>query len=274
MHFAIDTPNFGDYADPRLLAQLASEAESAGWEGFFLWDHIGASWPYPVGDPWVQLTAIALTTTHIKLGPIVTPLPRRRPWKLARETVTLDQLSNGRLILGVGIGSDSAQEYSCFGQATDDRIHGSMLDEGLAVLTGLWHGEPFSYQGAHYQIQNAHFLPRPQQTPRIPIWVAGVWPNKRPFRRAAAWDGVCPIGRDQLPTPQDIQTMVAYIQQHRSVDSPFDVVLGAYERDTPEMHDKCAEYAAAGVTWWLECFDWHDSIDTVRVRIRQGPPHI
>lgn len=118
MFFAIDTPNFGDYSEPRLLAELAKEAEDAGWDGFFLWDHIGADWPLPVADPWIALAAMAMTTRRIKLGPLVTPLPRRRPWKLARETATLDHLSHGRLILGVGIGSDRAHEYSCFAETT------------------------------------------------------------------------------------------------------------------------------------------------------------
>jgi alkanesulfonate monooxygenase SsuD/methylene tetrahydromethanopterin reductase-like flavin-dependent oxidoreductase (luciferase family) len=228
MHFAIDTPNFGDYADPHLLAQFAREAEHAGWDGFFLWDHIGAGWPYPVGDPWVQLAAMAMTTERIKLGTTVTPLPRRRPWQLARQVVTLDHLSRGRVILGVGIGSDSAQEYSCFGESSGDRVHAAMLDEGLAILEGLWRGQPFSYQGVHYQLDHAQFLPTPMQEPRVPIWVAGIWPQKRPFRRAAQWDGVCPIGRERIPTPEDIQEMLGYIRQYRQADKPFDVVLGAY----------------------------------------------
>ena len=271
MHFAIDTPNFGDYADPRLLTELAREAEDAGWDGFFLWDHIGAGWPYPVGDPWVQLAAMAMTTERIRLGTTVTPLPRRRPWQLAREVVTLDHLSHGRVILSVGIGSDSAQEYSCFGESPDDRLHAAMLDEGLTILNGLWSGKPFSYKGVHYQVDQAQFLPTPVQVPRIPIWVAGVWPHKRPFRRAAQWDGVCPIGRDRIPTPDDIAEMLGYIRQHRQADLPFDVVLGAYERDGSEMRAQLADYAEAGVTWWLECFDWEDGLPDVRARIRAGP---
>src|SRR5438874_5033871 len=146
-----------------------------------------------MADPWVALTAMAMATSHIKLGPIVTPLPQRRPWKLARECVTLDHLSQGRLILGVGLGSDSFfKEYSTYGESPDDKLHGAMLDEGLAVLTGLWRGEPFTHHGAHYTVDGAHFLPRPLQQPRIPIWLAGIWPHPRPFRRAAKWDGVVP----------------------------------------------------------------------------------
>jgi alkanesulfonate monooxygenase SsuD/methylene tetrahydromethanopterin reductase-like flavin-dependent oxidoreductase (luciferase family) len=271
MNFAIDTPNFGDFADPLLLAQLAREAEAAGWDGFFLWDHIGAGWPYPVGDPWVQLAAMAMTTERIKIGTTVTPLPRRRPWQLARAVATLDHLSRGRVILGVGIGSNSAQEYSCFGESPDDRVHAAMLDEGLAIMTGLWRGEPFSYQGVHYQVDQAQFLPAPVQVPRIPIWVAGIWPNKPPFRRAAQWDGVCPIGRDHVPTPEDIQAMLGYTRQYRQDDTPLDVVLGSYERDAGDLDDYLAEYTAAGVTWWLECFDWNDTLAEVRARIQRGP---
>jgi len=271
MNFAIDTPNFGDFADPNLLAQLAHEAEDVGWDGFFLWDHIGAGWPYPVGDPWVQLAAMAMTTKRIKLGTTVTPLPRRRPWQLARAVATLDHLSRGRVILGVGIGSNSAQEYSCFGESPDDRMHAEMLDEGLAIVTGLWRGEPFSYQGVHYQVDQAQFLPTPVQVPRIPIWVAGIWPHKRPFRRAAQWDGVCPIGRDRVPTPEDIQAMLGYVRQYRQDNTPFDVVLGSYERDAADMGNQLAAYAAAGVTWWLECFDWNDTLVEVRARIQRGP---
>ena len=164
MHYALDTPNFGDYSELRLLAELAREAETAGWDGFFLWDHIGASWPFPIGDSCVAMAAMAMATERIKVGTLVTPLPRRRPWKLARETVTLDHLSNGRLILGVGIGSNSVKEYSCFGEPGDDKLHGAMLDEGLDVLARLWSGEPFSYSGEYYTIQQARFLPPPVQS--------------------------------------------------------------------------------------------------------------
>jgi alkanesulfonate monooxygenase SsuD/methylene tetrahydromethanopterin reductase-like flavin-dependent oxidoreductase (luciferase family) len=275
MQFAVNTPNFGDYADARVLADLAREAEQAGWDAFFIWDHIGAGWEVPIGDPWVQLAAMAMTTERIKLGALVTPLPRRRPWKLAREAVTLDHLSNGRLILGVGIGSDSGQEFSCFGESPDDKLHGAMLDEGLDVLTGLWTGEPFSYQGTHYQIAGARFLPTPVQQPRIPIWVAGVWPHPRPFRRAARWDGVCALKVQDVPMlPEDFRAMLAYVGAHRSGDSPFAVTHGGqlYKGDRSAAADTLAAYAAAGVNWWLENFDWNNTLAETRTAIRQGPP--
>jgi alkanesulfonate monooxygenase SsuD/methylene tetrahydromethanopterin reductase-like flavin-dependent oxidoreductase (luciferase family) len=271
MHFAIDTPNFGDYSEPRLLAELAREAEIAGWDGFFLWDHIGASWPFPICDPWVALAAMAMTTQRIKLGTLVTPLPRRRPWKLARETVTLDHLSNGRLILGVGIGSDNVREYSCFGEAGDDRLHGAMLDEGLDVLIGLWSGEPFSYSGTYYSIEQAHFQPPPVQSPRIPIWVVDVWPHKRPLNRAAAWDGIVPLAEDHVLTPDEIQSVVSTIKERRVSAEPFDVAFGSPDFDKNFTADCLQAYAQAGVTWWLECSSWNQTLTEVRERIRRGP---
>jgi len=274
VYFAIDTPNFDIFADPRLLAELAHDAEQAGWDGFFLWDHIGANWPPPIGDPWVQMAAMAMTTERIKLGALVTPLPRRRPWKVARETVTLDHLSGGRLIFGAGIGSDSGREYSAYGESPDDKLHAAMLDEGLAVLTGLWSGEPFNYEGAHYHLTDVRYLPPPVQQPRIPVWVAGVWPHKRPFRRAAQWDGICPLKADGPLTPDDYRALLAYIQEHRTTDAPFAVTGGGrlYTMDPAAAADTLAAYAAAGVNWWLENFDWTNTLDEVRRVIRQGPP--
>jgi alkanesulfonate monooxygenase SsuD/methylene tetrahydromethanopterin reductase-like flavin-dependent oxidoreductase (luciferase family) len=164
------------------------------------------------------------------------------------------RLAQGRLVVGAGLGGDWWREYSAFGEATDDLVHAAMLDEGLAVLTGLWSGEPFSYQG--YTIAEACFLPPPVQQPRIPIWVAGLWPGTRPFQRAARWEGIFPTGRNGDLTPADVAALLAYVQEHRTTDAPFDVVLGgrAYERDAGEVAELLARYAAAGVTWWLESF--------------------
>lgn len=278
MRYAINIPCFGDFGDPRVVADLAREAEAAGWDGFFLWDHIGSDWPAPIADPWIELAAIAATTQRIKIGPMVTPIPRRRPWKLAHETVTLDLLSSGRLILGVGIGSDSiGREYSAYGESPDDKLHAAMLDEGLEVLTGLWSGESFSYSGQHYTINNARYLPQPVQSPRIPIWVAGVWPSKRPFRRAARWDGVVPLERSERPpTPDEVREMLAYIQQYRDSADPFDIIVAGYtgDKDPAQAAALLGDYAAAGATWWQEGFLPEDSAENARQRIRQGPPHM
>ena len=276
MQYGLSIPNIGtEFADPRRVAALAHEAEAAGWDGFFVWDHIGANWPWPVADPWVMLAAIALHTTHLRLGPLVTPLPRRRPWKVAREAVTLDHLSDGRLIFGAGIGSDSEQEYSCYGEPNDPRLHGAMLDEALTILTGLWSGQPFTFVGAHYQIHAAHFLPPPVQQPRIPIWIAGLWPNKQPFRRAARWDGVCPIGRDAPLQPEDVGQMVSYLHQQRDAAVPFDITCGGQTAGTDPVRDaeRVAQYAEAGITWWIEDLNnWRGPFDEQHARLRRGPP--
>ena len=228
MRYGISLPNFGEYSDPRLLAELAHEAEAAGWEGFFLWDHIVWPWHATVADPWVALAAVAMRTERLLLGTMVTPLPRRHPWKLARETVTLDHLSGGRLLLGVGLGGFPQEEFAAFGETGDDKVRAAKLDEGLEVLTGLWSGAPFSYHGTQYQVHNVHFTPPPVQQPRIPIWVAGTWPIKAPFRRAARWDGVVPTSRDveRLLTPTEIHDLIAYIKAQRVTPTAFDVVHG------------------------------------------------
>ena len=288
MKQAINIINFGDCADARVLADLAWEAENAGWDGFFIWDHIAWDWgAMPMVDPWIALTAIALRTTRIRIGTMVTPLPRRRPWKLARETVSLDQLSGGRLTLGVGLGITQA-EYANLGEPADFKTRAAMLDEGLEVLTGLWRGEPFSFEGQFYTLKDAHFLPTPQQEPRIPIWVAGMWPNKPPFRRAARWDGVFPIlrdaGIDNIPSPQQIREIIAFVGEHRQAQTPFDVVVaGVTPGDDPrQAADTVARYAEAGVTWWQEAIhgmrpdlakraEASSWIDAMRWRIQQGP---
>lgn len=275
MRYALNVPNFGAFADVRALAQLAHEAEEAGWDGFFLWDHIGG-WPAPTADPWVALAAMAMTTSRIRLGPLVTPLPRRRPWKLARETATLDHLSNGRLVLGVGIGDDTiGREYSAYGESGDNKLHGEMLDEALDVLTGLWSSEPFSYSGTHYTVSDAQYLPAPVQQPRIPIWVAATLPHKRPLRRAARWDGVCPIQSNQQHlTPQHVRELLAVIHETRSESEPFEVVLAGYTGDLSkdEAAEQLGRLAEAGVTWWQEGVLPDNTLDDLRAQIHQGPP--
>ena len=163
VQYGIYLPTLGEYCNPRTLANLAADAESAGWDGFFIWDHMlgERSATLAVGDPWIALAAIAMRTEFIRLGPLVTPLPRRRPWKVARETVALDHLSGGRLILGVGLGYPPDADFAMFGEETDDSVRAEKLDEGLEILTGLWSGRPYSHRGAQYQIQETVFLRRP-----------------------------------------------------------------------------------------------------------------
>ncbi len=293
MFYGISLPHFGELADARLLAEVAREAEEAGWDGFFIWDHIG--WGLsgvPMVDPWVALTAAAMNTERIKLGPMVTPLPRRRPTKVARETVSLDRLSGGRFILGVGIG-DGPNEWENLGDAYDARTRGAMLDEALEVLSKLWTGEAVNHEGPHYMVKESIFVPTPIQQPRIPVWVAGTWPTKTeikgtaPFRRAARWDGVFPIARDlgwtDMLSPQHMKDIAALVREHRQSEEPFDLVLGGISTGDPTQDgDIVASYAEVGVTWWVENviphrydgWDWIGPwpLAAMRDRIRLGPP--
>ena len=279
MFYGLYTPNFGAQTTPRLLAELAAEAEQAGWDGFFLWDHMlySLNQKLPLFDPWVALAGMAMTTEHLRLGTTVTPLARRRPWKLARETVTLDHLSSGRLTLTVGVGDPDQADFGTFGEPTDPKIRAAMLDEGLEILNGLWSGKPFSFSGTHYQVKKCTFLPPPLQQPRIPLWVGGFWPHPRPFRRAARWDGAFPLNLDGpfTPSPQILRQIGAYILQHRTNPAPFDlVIMGSTPGNDPKAaRKKLASYADTGLTWWLETlFRWRNSADAMRQRIRQGPP--
>jgi alkanesulfonate monooxygenase SsuD/methylene tetrahydromethanopterin reductase-like flavin-dependent oxidoreductase (luciferase family) len=281
VHYGVSVPNFGEYGDARRLAELAREAEDAGWDGFFIWDHVAFSGksPAPLADTWTALTAIAMRTTSIRLGPLVTPVPRRRPWVLARQAVTLDHLSGGRLTLGVGIGYPPRSEFERFGEDADAKVRAQKLDEGLAILDGLWSGEPFSFEGQHYRLQETIFLPRPVQAPRIPIWVAGHWPNKPPFRRAARWDGIFPesvaAGWEQTMPIEDVQEAMGYIRAHRAADTPFDLVIGADTTGTDHERDRdhLAPYIEAGLTWWVENLrPTRGTLEQMRARLRLGPP--
>jgi alkanesulfonate monooxygenase SsuD/methylene tetrahydromethanopterin reductase-like flavin-dependent oxidoreductase (luciferase family) len=213
---------------------------------------------------------MAAATARIRIGPMVTPLPRRRPWQVARQAVTLDQLSGGRLNLGVGIGGDWFGDYSRFGEPADDRTHGQQLDEALEVICGLWSGEPFSYQGAHYSVRETQFLPRPRQRPRIPIWVAGRWPGTKPFQRAARYDGVAALAREDGKdlTADEVRAIAAYIAGQRAAAEPIDIVLVGARLESKEYRS----LAEAGATWYQVGFSWADSADHVREQIRRGPP--
>lgn len=280
MHFGILTPNFGNCCGSSSdLAELALEAENSGWEGFFIFDHIlySINEPAPLVDPWIALADIAVTTKLIRIGPLVAPLARRRPWKLARETASIDHLSNGRLTLGIGLGDPADVEFTSFGENSDDRIRAAKLDEGLKILIGLWRGESFSYIGKHYQVRNVQFLPRPLQSPRIPIWVAGRWPRREPFLRAAQWDGVFPLGlaRGSKLNPDEIRTVVSFIRKHRVDTSPYDVITTSGANGQVDDNEMLCAYADAGATWWLQDMrKWRNSSQELKSRILRGPPRI
>lgn len=258
VRYSISVPNFGDYGEVEVLTDLARTAEASGWDAVFLWDHIQIGhWAGPVLDPWVAMTAMALTTERLVIGPLVTPLPRRRPSKLAREAVTLDHVSKGRLILGVGIGWPPDIDFGNFGDAADNRVRGAQLDEGLEVLMGLWSGEVFNHRGDHYTVTDARFLPVPVQQPRIPIWVGGMWPHKPAFRRAARWDGVVPIAVDESNewkpmSPAMFSEILEYTAAHRTSGDPLEAAVGGALIDDPNPADTVTSYAEAGATWWID----------------------
>ncbi|MFA9271045.1 MAG: LLM class flavin-dependent oxidoreductase, partial [Baekduiaceae bacterium] len=232
---------FDDASDPRLVAQLAADAEAAGWDGFFVWDHVRYSTDRgEVSDPWIVLSAVAVATERMRIGPLVTPLSRRRVHKLARETVTLDRLSGGRLTLGVGLGSDNHGELQLPGEIEDARERAKLLDAGLEQLAAYWDGE---------------FVPPPVQQPRIPIWVAGRYPAKPPMRRAARWDGFFPI---ELPGPDALREIAAQLP-------PIDLIVEI------EADEDITPWADAGATWVLRGFGKSPDLDEVRAAIAGGP---
>jgi hypothetical protein len=266
--------------DARTAADFAHDAEQAGWDGFFVWEPV---WGI---DAWVALTAAAMRTECIRLGTDLTPLSRMRPWKLASETATLDNLSNGRVILAVGLGAIDTG-FAEFGEVTDRRTRAELLDEGLDILTGLWRGQPFSYDGKHYQIRPTEFMPPPPpvQQPRIPIWTVGAWPRPKSMRRVLRCDGIlpCVMGDDREwgdVTPDVIREIRAFVEANRTEPGPFDIVM---EGETPG--DNAAEAAAivgkwaeAGATWWVES-RWEvprdaEGLKIARERVLQGPPRL
>lgn len=282
MKYGVTLPLSGIDGDVGRLVEFAHIAEEEGWEGVFLEDYIlywGAP-DTPTYDPWLTLTAMALRTQRIRLGITVTPLSRRRPWKLARESITLDHLSNGRLILSFGLGDENEAGFSKFGEVTDPKQRAGMLDEGLDILAGLMSGQLFSYQGNHYHVDPVTFLPRPVQAPRIPIWIGGFWPRKAPAKRAAKWDGFCPAkvpdeNGDGSITPTDIRAIKAFVAEQGSHSAAFDLVAGGHTPgdDSARARAQTETFVEAGATWWCEfVLPGAGEADQALARIKQGPP--
>jgi alkanesulfonate monooxygenase SsuD/methylene tetrahydromethanopterin reductase-like flavin-dependent oxidoreductase (luciferase family) len=279
MHFAVGLPNVREYADPNLLVELALAAESAGWDGVFVWDHLLYREGAAAVNPWITTAAIAQATARIRIGVMVTALARRRPWNVAREAAALDILSNGRLMFGAGLGSLD-DEFSLFGEDSDPRVRADKLDEALEIVTGLWTGEAFSYNGERFQIEEVRFLPAPIQSPRIPVLVAGRWPNRRPFRRAARWDGIFAthesVGHNETMTVEQTTEIVEYIHAHRAGDNrPLEVVIEGQTSgmDRDRDSETVAAYGRAGLTWWVEKLGWfRGTLNEMRGRIESGPP--
>ncbi len=230
-------------ANPATMVEVAVAAEAAGWDGLFLWDHVlrPSDEPREIADPWVMMAAIAAATTTIRIGPMVTPITRRRPIKLARESVTLDHLSNGRLTMGLGLGVDTSGELSRFGEVTDPKLRGQRLDEGAELLCAFWSGEPVSFHGAHFVADDVLVLPRPVQRPRIPLWFAARGGARKPVRRAARYDGLFPINVDA----SGLAEMLDVVRSVRGNLDGFDVALH------PEDRTQYDAFAELGMTWAL-----------------------
>ena len=262
---ALWLPLFDELADASAAARLAAEAEEAGWHGFFVWDNL--NWHPPVrqvADSWITLAAAAAATERLRLGPMVTPLARRRPAKVARETATLDRLSGGRLTLGVGLGSDRfGAEFSATGEQLDDRERGQMLDEALQVLAAAWSGLPVHHRGQHYTVDGIQFLPRPVQRPGVPVWVAGLPGNARPLRRAARYEGFFPVNLEHPDQVAGITATIAALREDAA--ARYDIAVALPPGADP------APYAEAGATWWLTEFEPQVSLDRVRGVLRDGP---
>jgi alkanesulfonate monooxygenase SsuD/methylene tetrahydromethanopterin reductase-like flavin-dependent oxidoreductase (luciferase family) len=261
MKYAVSLPNGGECGTPRLLSDLACLAESSGWDAIFLEDYIvwqGHS-DAATYDPWISLAAMASCTTKIRLGTMVTPLPRRRPWKLAREAISLDHLSGGRVILGIGLGDTTIDtSFTRFGEEADSARRARMLDEGLTVLDRLMRGRRFTFHGEFYRLDGAAFSPRPVQQPRIPIWIGGVWPLRGPTRRALRWDGAClyKLPPDDEWTAKDVRALARLARSERQTGVPFDIVVGhaSWQRakDPEKERAHIASLANAGATWWAQ----------------------
>jgi Luciferase-like monooxygenase len=268
--------------DVRELSEMACEAEAAGWDGVFIADALGIEtkdFPAtPWYDPWVALAAVALRTERVQIGTLLTPPSRRRPWKLAREVATLDHLSNGRMILSVGLGAaeDDGGFYKV-GEAMDLKTRARLLDESIEIVAGLWRGKPFSYDGEHYHVDRMTLLPPPVQQPRVPIWVVGVWPKEKSMRRTIEWDGIIPQRYGASPgdarlKPDEVRAIKTYVDEHRQATTPFDILAGGATlgKSRKRATEMVRPFIEAGATWWVE--EVWASGDKVRARIRQGPP--
>jgi probable F420-dependent oxidoreductase len=271
MKYGIEIVTFGSYADPLRLMQFAQAAEAAGWEALWVWDHLNV--PYGVCDPWVALSAAAAVTSRIKLVTGVAVLPRYRPQVLARTLASLDQLSNGRLVLGAGLGGQES-EFEVYGESGDARTRAEKLDESLAVITGLLRGETFSHRGKHYTIQSAVQIPGALQQPRLPIWIGGS--SRAALRRAARWDGLM-LGTvnemsEIILTPAQLAAHLEFVRGCRETDAPFETAVDGI---TPPGGGAAhvLSYAQAGASWWFEVLhDMRGTPEEMLARINAGPP--
>ena len=261
LKFGLFLPPFAELAQPGRVVELAQTAEASGWDGFFLWDHVLALPGMALADSWVTLAAVAQSTERVRLGTLVTPLARRRPWVVAREAVTLDRLSKGRLVVGVGLGDDTAGEFSSFrGEPTDPAQRGAILDESLELLRRFWSGERVHWEGTYFAVDSGPFLPRPAQG-SLPVWVGCRWPHRRPLARAARHQGCFPLfdhGGWEIPafpTAAEVSAVRSQLIGYGAARDIDIVCRGASVGvETAERAERLAGLKAAGMTWWLESF--------------------
>jgi alkanesulfonate monooxygenase SsuD/methylene tetrahydromethanopterin reductase-like flavin-dependent oxidoreductase (luciferase family) len=278
MRYGLALPTGGECGDPRFLVELAERAEAAGWDGVFLEDYVVFQ-----GDPtaatcdtWIALAGMAVRTERILLGTAVTPLARRRPWIVARQAAAIDQLSEGRMVFGAGLGDVGDHvvrdaSFTHFGEEDDARRRARMLDEALDIVAGLWSGEPFSYRGDHFTVEEVTFVPAPVQRPRIPIWIGGGYPKPGPTRRAARWDGSLLYGVPEHDlSPDDVRAI-----REAAGDRPYDIVVGgrARDEDSEAERGRVRAIASAGATWSAEYVP-ADSREAMRAAVDRGPLRI
>jgi alkanesulfonate monooxygenase SsuD/methylene tetrahydromethanopterin reductase-like flavin-dependent oxidoreductase (luciferase family) len=256
MRFGLDLSPAGPWGKPRKLAELAALAERSGWDGVFLEDYIVHPLAPETYDPWVALTAIALATERIRLGTLVTPVPRRSPFKLAAEAMSVDHVSDGRMILGVGVGDWDLRSPASL------RERAAQLDASLTTIAALWAGD---------EVDGTRLAPRPVQQPRIPIWVGGALTRRGPRARALRWDGAA-LYRIPPPDWEDLRPEdVAALRAAARPD--FDIAVGGRERNEDEAADReyLAAIAEAGATWWHEFLAPSTTEEAVRQHIERGP---
>lgn len=273
LRFGIYLPPFGPFGDPNVLVELAVRAEAAGWDGVFLWDHVVTE-AMPIADPWTTLAAIAHATENLLLGPAVTPLARRRPWMVARHASTISRLSQGRLIVGTGVGVDESGDFSSFGEPIDLATRSTMLAEGLELMRAMWAGEAIEHSGRHYQVSLAATEPEPH---RIPVWMASSANHPRVISRAAGCDGIFPNPDDHELIPEEIADIHQAL--HRAglpADRPFDIAVRG-NASPAWQEDKNVDLkglAEAGMTWWLESLIHFDPLELSMAVVDAGPPRV
>ena len=273
VRFGVYLPAFGPFGDPAVLADLAVRAEASGWDGVFLWDHLVRA-DMPVADAWTCLAAMAQATRALRLGPMVTPLARRRPWVVARQAATVSALSGGRLIFGTGLGSDESGDFSRFGEPADRRVRGQLYDEGLALVRAVWSGQPCRHDGQHYQVSLEQGSPAHYP---IPVWVASSTGNPRVIRRAAGCDGIFPDTHGQAPAVAEVLGLrAALAEAGLPAGRPFDIALAG--NASPAWQESfqvnLAGLAEAGMTWWLESLIHFDPLELSLAVVDAGPPRL